>query len=497
MHLRIHGDNILECEHAARIIEEAISRGGRVHSEGMDAPLWAPKYVLQPQQGDALEVQCFPGYGRWPFDIQGELRRRGAPLREMADAIVTKLRSVNGRLVEEPLMAFEFCGALPAGNQAWQRCGRSLNSAYSKIPYFYFAELGGLELDSSRNPKAGRLPNPVIPFAYLALGDALSTVALPVFEPSPSIRDAARDEFTCAFGKDDAIALVGSILLGRYNAGGEYELRERAIRASAVLSSLRRRRDTLDGDEWKQLANQKTGLDKAQWLTRKRMIWRKTVTIPVTPTFRALLSSTQRMAVAIGTEELPICLLPPERRTKLSRMLTDLYGGRVRTDLAQWVRIGKKPLVIVWIAGFKPGGDDSRPDRGLVPLARMIFGEDDVDVLSVIYGPGRNLEQVIDNPAAASTLNGLWEAILRFSNALIIDPLSERLDQVSLMVPERVKAKAEEIDLTPAGTDIPNEFGENDVDSLLHLIFGHETACSSFECMCNPPGGDWSGLSFK
>src|SRR5208337_726956 len=194
MKLRVHGDNILECEHAVRIIAAALGGEKPLASFLVDGPLWAPIYLLS-KDGMPTQIQLFPGYGRWPFDIQGELRGRGAPLREMVDAIVTELHE-GPTATEEPILALEFCGALPAGNQAWQRCGRALNAAYPRIPYLYFAELGGVELDSNRNIKAGRLPNPIIPFAYLALGDLLSTVALPVFEPSPSIQDGPRSTFS-------------------------------------------------------------------------------------------------------------------------------------------------------------------------------------------------------------------------------------------------------------------------------------------------------------
>jgi hypothetical protein len=191
MRLRIHGDNILECEDAMGVILAALSKGRADRPRLLDGPLWAPSFVLMDQAEVCAEIQLFPGYGRWPYDIARELKRLGAPLREMVDAIVTEVEDEAG-LQERPILAFEFCGALPAGNQSWQRCGRVLNAAYPRIPFFYFAELGGAELDSDRQYKAGRLPNPLIPFAYLALGDALSTLALPVFEPSPSIRPSQR-----------------------------------------------------------------------------------------------------------------------------------------------------------------------------------------------------------------------------------------------------------------------------------------------------------------
>lgn len=497
MNLRVHGDNVLECEHAARIIAAALGGREPLQLRLLDSPLWAPKYGIGEEQHPRAHVQLFPGYGRWPFDIQKELRRRGAPLREMADAVVTVLGGRVGRETENPLMAFEFCGALPAGNQAWQRCGRSLNAAYPKIPYFYFAELGGVELDANRRVKAGRLPNPIIPFAYLALGDALATIALPVFEPSPSIQDDARRAFADTFSEDETVVLVNSILTGNYNAGEERELREKAIRAAAALTGLRRRRDTLSAEEWEELANERSGRDKARWLVARAMPWRKKVTIPVTATFRTLLMSVQRMAVAIGTEELPICLLSGAERRNLAEMLVRLHAARIAPEFLAWLRTDK-PLVMVWIAGFKPAWEDSRPDRGLVPLARMIFGEGEVDVLSVVYGPGRSLQQVITNPAQAAETNGLWEAILRFSNAVLIDSLNgESLRQISMLVPGKIHAKPTHVDGTAAGSENPLDFGENDVDTVLHLIFAHALRSTCFECMCNPPGGDWSGMSFK
>lgn len=497
MNLRIHGDNILECEHAARVIAASLGRGTGGEVRPVGGSLWAPAYAIDNPRGESVGIQFFPGYGRWPLDIQKELRSRGAPLREMADAVVTIWRDNDGDKTEEPILSFEFCGALPAGNQAWQRCGRALNAAYSKIPYFYFAELGGLELDSNRQIKAGRLPNPIIPFAYMALGDALGTIALPVFEPSPSIRDAQRHTFGSAFGTEEAIPLVGSILAGSYDVGEERKLREKAVRATAALSALRRRNDTLNASEWEQLANEQSGREKANWLIARRMSWRKTVTIPVTPTFRDLLTSVQRLAVAIGTEELPICLLPGAERRHLVQLLGRIYGARTGRAFTDWLQSSTRPLAIVWIAGFKPRGDDSRPDRGLVPLARMIFGEREVDVLSVVYGPGRNLQQVINNPAEAAEINGLWEAILRFSNSVLIDSRNgQDLPQISMVIPDRVQARQTERVATPAGAENPLEFGENDVDSALHLIFTHALRSKCFECMCNPPGGDWSGLSF-
>lgn len=37
------------------------------------------------------------------------------------------------------------------------------------------------------------------------------------------------------------------------------------------------------------------------------------------------------------------------------------------------------------------------------------------------------------------------------------------------------------------------KFSEQDVDTVVRLLF--ENISDSFECMTNPPGGDWSGFS--
>jgi len=496
MRLRIHGDNILECEQALGIVAAALANEKPLTRGLADAPLWAPNWVLSSGE-KKIEVQLFPGYGRWTFDIQKELRARGAPLREMVDAIVTELDEGSPPR-EHPILAIEFCGALPAGNQAWQRSGRALNAAYSKIPYLYFAELGGVELDSNRRIKAGRLPNPLVPFAYLALGDALSTIALPVFQPSPSIQDRAKEAFAGTFGKEDAVTLVRSILEHNLDIEELRKLRARAVSASGTLAQLRHHRDTLTQNEWAELADERSGASKADWLISRKMEWKKTVTIPVTVSFRSFLSSVQKIAVAIGTEELPICLVSGPNRTHLAQLIAKIYGRRIGKEFLVWIQQDTKPIALVWIAGFKPRGDDSRPDRGLVPLARMIFGENDIDVLSIVYGPARNLSSVFTNPSRAAETNGLWEAILRFSNGLIVDSRNGKaLKEITLVVPFAVQARPSVISASPAGGSTPLEFGENDVDTALHLIFASGLASTCFECMCNPPGGDWSGLSVR
>jgi len=127
-------------------------------------------------------------------------------------------------------------------------------------------------------------------------------------------------------------------------------------------------------------------------------------------------------------------------------------------------------LLIVWITGFKPRGDDSRPDRGLVPLARMLFGNG-VNILSIVFGPAKSKtwETFAENPQQLAIDNGLWQAVMGLSNFVFAD--SATSDYGALF------------------------HSEQDTDTAIHTLFSKQTSIGIFEGMCNPPGGDWSGVS--
>jgi len=493
--IRIHGDNILECEHALNLLAEAINNNGpKIKLVGGSA--YAPVYQVVSDAEVAFEVQLFPGYGRWGFDFINYLMARGALLREATDAIITRLVNDHGKLVEDPILAMEFCGALPAGNNAWQRCGRALSSAFAKIPYIYYAELGGLELDSERNEKASRFPNPLIPFAYLSLGQVEESPAIPVFIPSPSARDITHSAFNDCFGEKESLKLIRNIIFSESFDDSLRVLQEKAEKVVEILSNQRKGNDVLSPKDFSALKNMITGNDKANWLIKKKMAWNKKTGIKtLSVSFKKLLKTTTKLAVAIGSKDMPLCLISAKDRPKYADNIASLYGSRVSNDFLNWMKNSKRPLLCVWIAGFKPRGDDSRPDRGLVPLGRMIFGKDDVDILSIIYGPAKESTWVklSSDIKSLSKINGLWEAVLGLSNALIVDSsTSGKLSTVGYVL-NRDIYDGKEIPL-PAANQIP-VFGEHDVDSLLHLFFSRSANENIYEGLCNPPGGDWSGIS--
>ena len=114
---------------------------------------------------------------------------------------------------EEPLLAIEYCSALPAGNQAWQRNGRAYSFGRARIPYLYVAEIGGYELDAERVRKASRLPNPAVPFSYLSYSLSQQTPVIPVFIASPGAHQESRREYGDVLGDADLVGFVRAILL--------------------------------------------------------------------------------------------------------------------------------------------------------------------------------------------------------------------------------------------------------------------------------------------
>lgn len=493
--LRIHGDNILECENTLKLLVSSL-RGDCLKLKS--SPAYVPVYTLKSDNGETFDIQLFAGYGRWKFPLTNHIASLGGMLREAPDAIVTRIKTVNGKNYEKPILALEFSGALPAGNNAWQRTGRALALAHAKIPYLYFAELGGQELDSARNIKAARFPNPLVPFAYLVLGMSTDTVSLPIYMPSSSSNKSITEVFNNCFGAVESIRLVREILLSKSTKKSQDLLERKVLKVLKILSQLRKRNDILEPEEWVELYSQKSGIEKAKWLISKGMTWNKKTGIKtLTITFKRFLGIAKKCgAVAIGSKEMPICLIPAKKRKIFAKKMKDIYKTKINKNFINWLSTDSYPLICVWIAGFKPRGDDSRPDRGLIPLARMIFGIEGIDLLTVVYGPAKTStwEALKKDMHRLATINGLWEAIVNLSNGIIVDSnTSEELEDIGFLTRNQKQTFKEK--LLPAASENP-VFGEHDIDSVLHLLFSYGFSKKKIhECMCNPPGGDWSGIN--
>lgn len=499
---RIHGDNIMECEIALEVIIDSFRFSGiEVIGEPtvVDSTSFVPKFKVIANERELI-FEFFPGHNRWDTSLPEYTASLGAPLREAVDAFITKIVDDE----EVPVGAFEFCSALPAGNNAWQRAGRALSMISAGIPYFYFADIGGQELDSDRRIIAPRFPNPIVPFSYLAATSSSSEQCLTIYLPSPSISEDTYAEFNDAFGNENYKRAIASIFevspLGDEQV--EKNIEDARVKSSNFILSLvekRRASDTYSLASWeKMLHNAANALPVADLMKKDSLVWSKRLSIASTSTLPQLIQGLKSIGVfSIGSASMPFCLLPGNKRAELASKLKDIYSETVSEDLLSKLRNDTRDIVITFIAGFKPRGDDSRPDRGLTPLARMIFANDDVEFLDVVYGPASRdtWSRLFTNTRQIAHTNGLWESILGLSDMVIVDSLTYNEDinlHRDIIVTNDVR-EIEKIKLKKF-SPIPR-YGEHDVDSTLHLLFSRAEDSGVHEALCNPPGGDWSGVS--
>ncbi len=494
MKLRIHGDNIIECERALSLI--ALAYNGKIVTKSKNIVI--PSYSIQSNYKEIFEVELLGGHNRWNVNFDAELTKYGTPLREATDAYITKVSKDSK--TEVLILAIEFCNALPAGNNAWQRNGRAVACAEIGIPYLYFAEIGGVELDGDRKVKAPRFPNPIVPFSYLTSSKSLNVVCVPIYEAHPAITDELRNKFIHIFGKEASLNLLRSLIEQSQTDNAMNVLIEKGTTLVKILSGARKRVDTFRAKEWEEFLKLSSGLKKAEWINNHpdKQIWKKKSSdkVNVTKTFKTLLNKMQELnLLSVGAKEIPICLVANGNINKFASLLKEIYPADKIKTLADKIETKNKPLIVVWVTGFKPRGDDSRPDRGLVPLARMLFGND-IDILTIIFGPAgkQTWKTFKENTPKLATNNGLWQALLNLSNYVLADSATSEFGVLTSIINRNLVRKNVNVVFNaakPSGT-----YGEHDVDTAIHTLFSRQQSAKIFESMCNPPNGDWSGISY-
>ena len=481
-YLRIHGDNIVECERTLKMIAESYNST----YELQNSPVYFPKYAITTPKCIFI-IELLSGHGRWSdIDLGDIIYKSGGKLRESADSYLTEIIGNH----EKILLAIEYCSALPAGNNAWQRNGRALACVLANVPYLYYAEIGGVELDENRNPKAPRYPNPAVPFSYVSLSHDMNSVCLPVYRAHPSMTSPNMLVYNSALGYNDGLDFIRQILNGEDTTQTVKCLKEKAIRMVEILSDKRKKKDTLKGEEWSNLLSSD---NRTAWLLQNyNEEWKKKSSdkVLVSGTFELLKSKIKSLSVVpITAKDLPFCVVPKSKLPTLKCWIKATYNNLdVNFDL-------DKDLALVWITGFKPKGDDSRPDRGLSPLCRMILGTD-TNIMAVISGPGskNTWEKLLNSPKELCESNGLFEAIFSCCNYLFVD--SATCDNYIFMPTGAVFNKNQkDINFKYIAKPVVRFF-EHDTDCAIHQILSSHRELGIFECFCNPPGGDWSGISF-
>ena len=486
--LNIHGYNIVECERAFRLCKKALHI--ETFSIEKESTVFCPCYNTSTETDDYI-FTFFPSYARWNKDILSLLHTEKDSLREAPDVVITEI--INN--IEKPLLAIEYCGALPAGNQAWQRSGRGYSTGKSKVPYLYIAELGGYELDSNRNRKASRTPNPAIPFSYITYSKEYSMV-LPIYEKSPGCDEESEKLYQDVFSEKQLVEIVEGILLGKEYIEAEKELENKIIRFIQIKAATSKRTVTLSEEQWKKaydvICNNESLIT---FLCKNNPVnWKKTAYIEgLTESAQKFMNIASKYAIGITSSKLPMCIIPNSNKAGFVKDVNALYPN-LSESFKKWIS-KKDNLVIAWIMGFKPRGDDARPDRGLTPFVRMLTGKN-ANILTFVYGPAPTATWKLfeEKPVKLRTINGLWEAIFSASDAVLVDSATSK-KKLNILKEEFQNKDFKPVDKNICVNPVPTKIGENDVDTILHTLLTQIKSIDIFEGMCNPPGGDWSGIS--
>lgn len=201
---RIHGDNIVECERIANIIINETQPSHINYCLMASSTMAIDMEFTYYSHSFSFHLELLPGFNksgrhRWEKNIFTALKENGSFLDETPDAIVTE---VNGQ-DETILFAIEFCSALQAGNQAWQRSGRAFSTGRTGCPYLYIVDFVKYELDSqTRVRKALRFPNPAVPYSYINFSKETNNFVAQIYVRSEEF-NKSRDLSLCNFDENN------------------------------------------------------------------------------------------------------------------------------------------------------------------------------------------------------------------------------------------------------------------------------------------------------
>lgn len=487
-YLRVYGDNILECEKAFEIIYQTLDTYKNIIKYNIDSRsiISCPTHIIETTDY-TYKINLFGGYDRWSTNIISHLHSLGSLLREGADAIVTE---VNSDGTENILYGCEFCGALPAGNNAWQRCGRALQFAEAKIPFFYYLEIGGIELDSKRQEKAPRFPNPLVPFSYITANyQYQENTIFPLLLPSPTIKQDNFEKYQSVFKEQEDLEIIKSILDNNTTSIFSCDkLYQKAFNYIEIICDSRK----VD-NVFKDFINPVKEQNSYKYLIDLNNKFKKKISIPITNGTNNIYTFCKDKGKSMGGD-VPFCLIPNKHVNEFLDLIESQYN---KNNKISEFRNNSKPFAVIWIAGFKKDGTDSRPDRGLLPLFKLLFGNE-YNIISIIYGPFKKTIQnnFINDIKSLNNSNGLFNAIFTYSHLLIVD----NYEYNTLGVQGICKLNSyEDYNIPPiiapySPCDKTPRFGEHDVDTALHVLFKNSPSMNLLECMCNPPSGDWSGI---
>lgn len=512
-HFRIHGDNIIECERIAKILLEQLEPLTQVAHLSSPSTITIDITFRYSNKEHEWHLDLLPGFNkagrtRWTKNIFDVLKENGSFLDETPDAIVTEVRDDKERI----LYAIEFCSALQAGNQAWQRSGRAYSTGITGCPYIYIVDFVKYELDSStRERKALRFPNAAVPYSYISFSKNNNLKVVQAYfkaeefnkEDNKDLKDFDESDFA----KKDFAKFIIKTMLEENSDEDWNSLTQKNFKVVRFLAKANSSRNSLTDKQWN--AIYQNGYNVLEYSkTNGGMSFEKKVAQKSKHgNIDQFFTLVKNVSVGIASKDLPFGAIPAVKRPLFSEKLKKIYP-EYDDEILNKVGKNDKDLLICLLKGFKPRGDDNRPDRGALPFAQMLVGEK-YDFMTFLYGPllRRNFSLLKTNPKLLAKNNGLWNALISLSDFIAIDvEILEDNKEESNTVAKYLKDVRDINHKTVSSTDSsnltgdffsgkPQSFHEDDVDTAIHYLFSRLLQKNCFEGMCNPPGGDWSGFS--
>jgi len=509
---RVHGDNIVECERVIKYITQVVNLTSLTKRFSSLACLAVDIEFGYTEAEYNWTIEMFPGFSkdnrsqRWQSNIFEALKANGSFLDETPDVIVTKVE--NG--LETILFAIEFCSALQAGNQAWQRSGRAYSAGMAKCPYIYIVDFAKYELNSkTRKRIALRFPNPAVTYSYISFSKFIGSLVAQAYIASEEYRryDDSYKTFDNEWLSESLICdFILNKMLGNNTLPIEKKIFENGFNILAFLASKNRSNKNFSRNDWEMLYKTNDNIIKFSKSKTNHFNFTKKVakkSYVEGQGVLAFLNIVKELSVGIASKDLPFGFIPTNKINKFIEKIKNIYP-HIANDF-EILKSLTDDCVICMIKGFKPKGDDARPDRGTLLFATMLVSNN-ASILTYIYGPliEKNYNLLLSNPVRLFETNGFWKAVLSSSDFIILDSLllNDSNEIINKLIDNReIKRQfVQEIYLgdfsRPSISNIPNRYGEDDVDTVLHYIFSYLLE-NTFEGMCNPPGGDWSGLSIR
>jgi len=351
------------------------------------------------------------------------------------------------------------------------------------------------------------MPNPAVPFSYITASKNSEKLCAQVlvraeeFDPDDQLLIGFKDEW---FAEVDLAHYLIALFTGTPTDSIEKIILEKNLKVVEFFAKDTVSKKAFNALDWNDIY---AGRKDIRDLALERSIpWRKKFAkSSESLNTKEFIDLCSEYAVAIGSNDLPFALIPNHRLSSFKKLLVKIFSDSVNSNVISTID-ESKDLIICAVKGFKPRGDDARPDRGILPFITMLMG-DSSQILTYIYGPmhQNRFNDLISNPEKIISRSGFWKVFLALSDTVIIDSPkigsdAEYLEGViassDLKYGYLEQKKVKELKIHSLSEN-PLSIHEDDVDTVIHTLFNSISKELRHEGLCNPPGGDWSGLSLK